>query len=391
MSCSNEQENSIGLLSSKRTLYFRTIWASLNRFIGFTSHENQDIESSYCSSGSGYSRELDSNGSSKSVSIDSISAIGTSSPVLLHTVSSQVASFLSTSCFYPIDVIRTRYMSQDGTIGRQHNGTTYRSLSNALQTVYNAEGRKGLFKGLSVALSGTFFAWGGYMFVYRSLCNWLEATTYFSRSGISMLASGVSTMAASPIFLIKSRMQLEESSVKKQKGSSVFHYRSFRTGIAHILKSEGWKGLWRGGTLQLSLIFPYCLAVPTYDFLKLRVLLYHEAEKQKHLPRKSTPALLPTYSLSPLEIIACSGLTKVFLLLLSHPIMVIRTRIQDHRVVPGPVQYRSLLQSTSLVLKHQGVTGMYRGFTTSLLHSLPRAVLQYFLYEKMLNMLLAIA
>lgn len=296
-----------------------------------------------------------------------LAAIGRKAPVALHTFSSQLASATSTFVFYPFDVLKTRFMSQDGTALRQHNGGMYRSIPRSLKLIYNEEGLRTLFRGCPVAVFGAFASWGIYMSLYRFLCNVTECTTYSSRSGISMVASMVSSCLVCPIFLVKSRMQLEEA----HRSSN---YRTFWSGVRYTAMTSGVRSLWRGLPLQLLLIFPNALSLPTYDALKTLVLRYrwdHHASTE----------------LSLVEVCLCSTITKVGILLLSHPLIMMKVRMQDERALQGAVQYRSAWGTARSVLRTAGVRGMYRGFTTALVHSLPRSLTHYFLYEKTLSLL----
>ncbi|GET91445.1 mitochondrial carrier protein, putative [Leishmania tarentolae] len=297
----------------------------------------------------------------------SLNAIGRHAPASIHMVSSQLASATSTCVFYPFDTLKTRFMAQDGTVVRQHNGRVYSSIRGALTLMYREEGLRTLFRGCSVAVSGSVVAWGVYMYLYRHLCNLTEYTSYVGRSGVSILSSCISSCATCPIFLIKSRMQLEEANRSS-------HYRSFWRGVRYTVQTTGARSLWRGLAPQLFLIFPNALSIPTYDTLKRLVLRHrwHHAEMTE---------------LNLIEIAMCSTVTKVWILVLSHPLLVMKIRMQDERATLGKYQYRSVAQSVSNVLKTQGLQGMYRGFRTALIHSLPRSLLHYCIYEKTLSLL----
>lgn len=360
---------------------------------------------------------------SKGMTSSGLYVISIHSPVVAHTLSVQFASAFSTAAFYPFDVVKTRFMSQDGTATRRHNGITYRSMRESFASMHRAEGLRSLFKGLPVTLVGAVTAWGTYMYMYRSLCNWAESTSFLGRSALSFFASSISSLFTSPIFLIKSRMQLEETLSHSSSlsgvsgGTTVLEdprvYRTFRSGFKHILKTDGVSGLWKGLSLQLMLIFPYFMAYPTYDFFKSILLRYHlhyslvlSSPEERSMESESAPfpfsllsrvytshrvASTPVdphdYSLNLLEIACCSGLTKVVLQIFSHPLIVLRVRIQDQRSMEGAIHYRRVFQSMRTIIRHQGFFGMYRGFAVSLAHILPRGVMQYTLYELMLKYL----
>ncbi|EPY37730.1 solute carrier family 25 (mitochondrial folate transporter), member 32 [Angomonas deanei] len=209
------------------------------------------------------------------------------------------------------------------------------------------------------------------MYVYRVVCNTLEATSYTSRSLVSMGASVLSCLISSPIFLIKSRMQLEETTTGCK-------YRSFYSGFQEVVRSSGYRGLWKGVTLQFLLIIPNALGIPTYDFLKSKILRYRVAQGDT------------LADMTIMEVCLCSTLTKVLLLTLSHPLVLIRTRIQDQRALKGSIRYSSVGQSFSLHSKTPRRTGhVSRFFPCRFLYSLPRALFYYTCYEKTLTVLSA--
>lgn len=297
-----------------------------------------------------------------------LAAIGKKAPVAIHTFSSQTASAISTMAFYPFDLLKTRYMSQDGTVSRQHNGKTYNSISRSLHTIWREEGMRTMFRGCSVAVCGSVTAWGLYMFIYRELCNWTEFSSFLGRSGLSITANLTASLMSSPIFLIKSRMQLEEAT----KSSN---YRTFCGALRHTIETGGVRSLWCGVSLQLMLVFPNALGIPIYDTLKSALLSYRWETKES------------SRNLNIAEVCLCSTVTKVFLLTLSHPLVMMKVRLQDQRSWQGSIHYRSVAQTLVTILKTKGVRGLYRGYSTALVHSLPRSLLHYTIYEKSLNAL----
>ncbi|KAH9578620.1 Mitochondrial substrate/solute carrier [Trypanosoma melophagium] len=292
------------------------------------------------------------------------SRVTQSSPVS-HTISSQLASAASTLIYYPFDTLRIRFMSQDGTVQRQHNGQTYHSIPKALTTIYREEGIRALFRGCHIAVLGAMVSWGVYMYLYRSLCSLSEVSSFIGRAGVSFVASLIATYLSSPIWLIKSRMQIEEATKSK-------NYVTFRGGVRHVLQTTGFRSLWRGVSLQMTLVIPNSLNVPTYDFLKGIVL---------HTRHSYHPV---NGELSVLESSLCSLLTKTLLVFVSHPITVLKVRLQDQRWNVGEVKYRRVPDSVLLILKREGARGMLRGLGSSLLHSLPRTTTYFVLYEKSL-------
>ncbi|KAH8603362.1 putative Mitochondrial carrier protein [Trypanosoma vivax] len=324
----------------------------------------------------GVARQRDS---SASVAADAEDGAGSSGPsTLKHTVSTQLAGAVSTLAFYPFDTLRVRFMSQDGTAQRQHNGQTYRSVGRALALVYREEGLSVLFRGCHVAVLGSVTAWGVYMFTYRSLCDIYNLNNerggtndFFVRTALSSAASCVTAVTCNPVFLLKTRMQIEDASCRRSvsSASSGGNYVSFFGGARHAVRSDGFFSLWRGVSAQILLGLPNALNFPLYESLKQHYLLFSSCDK-----------------LTASEVCLCSIVAKSTVLIFSHPIYVLKVRLQDQRSRCGETQYLSLLQSTALVLRTSGLRGLYRGIVPSFLQAVPRLMLTFVLYEKFIHL-----
>lgn len=316
---------------------------------------------------------------------------------LQHTIASQLGSAASTILLYPVDVVRMRYMSQDGTATRQHNGQTYRNVAKAFRVIYREEGGlRPFFRGCHVSVLGSVCAWGIYMYTYRFLCSsyasllsWRERrlnwdsdemssvrrliwltdtwTNLIQRFGLSMIASCISAIFCNPIWLLKTRMQLEEASARVT--TTERHFATFRHGLTYTVQTSGVRSLWRGVSAQLLLALPNACNLPLYDTIKATVL------------RASGRS-----ELSVVEVSLCSTVAKVSIVLLSQPILVLKTRMQDHRARLGDVQYRGLVQSLQTVYRRDGLLGFYRGTLPSLCQAVPRSVMMFVFYEKFLKL-----
>lgn len=298
-----------------------------------------------------------------------------------HTVASQASAAISTICFFPFDVVRMRFMSQDGTSERGHNGRArYSSTFGSVRTIAREEGVSALFRSCHVAILGVTFSWGVYMSLYRTACASLpQGDTFAQTSVASVFASSVSAFAGSPIWLIKTRMQLEEA--KGNAGASlagkegvVRHYRTFHGGVRHAIRTDGLRSLWRGVSAQMLLGIPHSFMFPIYDWTK-RTLARRGVKTESAPPR----------DLSLAEVCLCSVSSKTVVSLVGHPLAVLKTRLMDHRSRLGDVQYQGLLQSAATVLRREGFKGVFRGVLPGLVHIIPRSVMQFVLYEAFLK------
>ncbi|EAN80379.1 mitochondrial carrier protein, putative [Trypanosoma brucei brucei TREU927] len=291
-----------------------------------------------------------------------------------HILASQLASAVSTTMFYPMDTLRIRYMSQDGTIQRQHNGQTYRSIYRAVGVIWKEEGLRALFRGCHVAVLGAVVAWGVYMFVYRKLCEVYNVSSFASRTGMSVVASVTSALLTTPIWLLKTRMQIECRAM-----GTCGSYSGFFKGFHHMLVTTGVRSLWRGASAQLLLVLPNSLGFPIYDSLKDCInqnIIGISAESCSWVHGRD---------LTVIEACLCSVVAKVFVVTLSQPFTMLKVRLQDQRWNQGEVRYMTIKQSIPLIIRREGVYGFTRGLASSLLYSVPRGVAYYVLYEKSLQ------
>ncbi|KAK7199716.1 mitochondrial carrier protein-like protein [Novymonas esmeraldas] len=316
---------------------------------------------------------------------------------LQHTVASQLGSATSTVLLYPVDVVRMRYMSQDGTRTREHNGQTYRSVGNAFRLIYREEGGlRAFFRGCHVSVLGAVCAWGVYMYCYRVQCAWYEAwqaqrhsaaggaststgaptaseaswaaalQSLVQRFGFSIVASCTSAVVCNPIWLLKTRIQLEEASARTSTAPR--NFRTFRGGLVHTVQSTGVRSLWRGVSAQIVLAVPNAFNLPLYDMIKATIM------RARGTSELSVP-----------EVCVCSTTTKVVIALIGHPVLVVKTRLQDHRARAGEVHYESFVQSVKTVWRRGGVAAFYRGTIPSLCQAVPRSVLTFVFYEQFLK------
>jgi hypothetical protein len=282
---------------------------------------------------------------------------------VLHAVSSQTAGGLSTLAFYPLDVVKVRFMSQDGTAARQHNSVArYTSVPAALRVIVEQEGAAALFRGAPLAVGASAASWGLFMLLYR----WLDPSggTDFGQSCAASACGNVAVaVATNPLWLIKARMQLEEADTRRA-GGAARQYGTLLGGLRHVVATTGGASLWRGTSAQLLVAVPNALNFPVY-----------EAAKRWRL-RASGRAQLSTP-----EVCACSVVAKVTIAVASHPLVLVKVRLQDTRSRTGDVQYASLGRTVLTVLRREGARGMFRGLVPALAQTVPRGLMQFVIYE----------
>ncbi|XP_047086361.1 mitochondrial substrate carrier family protein B-like [Lolium rigidum] len=173
-----------------------------------------------------------------------------------------LSGITAASMTYPLDLVRTR-------LAAQTNTAYYRGISHALFAICRDEGPRGLYKGLGATLLGVGPSIAISFSVYETLrSHWLLERPCDSPVLISLACGSLSGIASStftfPLDLVRRRKQLEGAGGR----ANVYKTGLFGT-FTHIVRTEGYKGLYRG-------ILPeYCKVVPsvglifmTYETLK---------------------------------------------------------------------------------------------------------------------------
>jgi ABC-type multidrug transport system fused ATPase/permease subunit len=284
-----------------------------------------------------------------------------------------------------LEVIKVRFMSQDGSSLRTHNhGQQYKSVWHAFNIMRHEEGWRIFFRGAHVAAVAGGISHGVYMGSYRYLLetNKKQSTsttspfaTLFVAFQCSILANFVVAFVTNPIWFIKTRMQIHDDfSEKTQTTSSKF--RSAVYCLKKTLQNE--KSLtvfWRGTSAQLLLSFPSSLHFPIYEMLRLSLA------QQKSAETNSSKSFL-NFSVS---VVCCNLIAKSFVTILSHPFTLLRTRLQDERARQQHQEqryYNTLRQAILSCYRNEGgLKGFWRGLAPSMLQVVPRSIVHVLLYE----------
>ncbi|CAM6116235.1 unnamed protein product [Calypogeia fissa] len=163
---------------------------------------------------------------------------------------------------YPLDLVRTR-------LAAQTNVMYYRGITHALLRISQEEGLRGLYKGLGATLLGVGPNLAINFCVYETLKSlWLENSPHSSPIAASLACGSVagicSSTATFPIDLVRRRMQLEGA------GGKARVYKSGLVGtFGHIVRTEGWLGLYRGIIPEYYKVIPSVgIVFMTYELIK---------------------------------------------------------------------------------------------------------------------------
>ncbi|CAK9438173.1 uncharacterized protein LODBEIA_P24550 [Lodderomyces beijingensis] len=319
----------------------------------------------------------------------------TTTKTWVHFVAGGVGGTMGAIATCPLDVVKTRLQSDvyhtlyNKTVKSgnpvkqvfQHLGET----GGALREMYVNEGVRSLFKGLGPNLVGVIPARSINFFTYGATKEFLirnfkhgdakkEETWMHLLSGIN--AGFVTSTATNPIWLIKTRLQLDKSGSKLYKNSWDC--------LRHVVKNEGFFSLYRGLSASylggIESTIQWVLYEQMRMFINKRSLQIHGTNPNN----KTTRDHVMEWSARS----GAAGLAKFMASLITYPHEVVRTRLRQAPLAStGKPKYTGLIQCFKLVLKEEGFASMYGGLTPHLLRTVPNSIIMFGTWELVVRLL----
>ncbi|XP_042513092.1 adenine nucleotide transporter BT1, chloroplastic/mitochondrial-like [Macadamia integrifolia] len=163
------------------------------------------------------------------------------------------------------------------------------------------------------------------------------------------IAGAVSRTAVAPLETIRTHLMVGSS------GHSTTEV--FQT----IMKTDGWKGLFRGNFVNVIRVAPS----------KAIELFAYDTVRKNLTPKPGEQPILPI----PASLVA-GAIAGVSSTLCTYPLELIKTRLTIQRGV-----YKNLLDAFLKILREEGPAELYRGLTPSLIGVVPYAASNYFAYD----------
>ncbi|KAJ3032033.1 UNVERIFIED_CONTAM: hypothetical protein HDU68_008066 [Siphonaria sp. JEL0065] len=185
------------------------------------------------------------------------------------------------------------------------------------------------------------------------------------------VAGAVSTGVLHPLDVIKTRFQINESTKR-----GIFGIRGTYNTFNAIRSQDGIKGLYRGlaanlagSTLSWGFYFLW------YDLIKTQMQHYVDSRSSETLQQKSVQNMPASYHL------AASALAGATTCLMTTPFWLIKTRMCADRA-SDPGAYKSLWDGLTRTYQGEGVRGLYKGLSMSLV-GVSHGAVQFMVYEEM--------
>lgn len=283
-------------------------------------------------------------------------------------------------CVAPLDVIKIRLQLQihslsDPLSHPPAGRPIYKGIYGTLKQILRDEGLTALWKG-NIPAEGLYLSYGALQFLtYRTINLALDSDELPyrlnapTRSFISGAFAGtVATTATYPLDLLRTRFAAQGTDKV---------YQGLRYAIREIGADEGPKGFFRGLGAANAQIIPYMgLFFTFYEGLKPII--------------HSVPIPLDWMGSSDgIAGITASIMSKTAV----YPLDTVRKRLQVqgpsrsryvHRNIP---EYESIRGTLRLILKREGLRGMYRGLTVALVKAAPTSAITIWTFERAMGVI----
>ncbi|KAK4674482.1 Pyrimidine nucleotide transporter, mitochondrial [Podospora pseudopauciseta] len=319
-----------------------------------------------------------------------------------HFVAGGVGGMTAATLTAPLDVLKTRlqsdfYQAQLRASRAAHVGPMnplrtavyhFNETASILAAVYKVEGPRALFKGLGPNLVGVVPARAINFFTYgnskRLLAQWFndgkDDSTYIHLSS-AMIAGVVTSTATNPIWMVKTRLQLDKN-LAAEGGIATRQYKNSLDCIKQVLRNEGIYGLYKGMSASYLGVAESTLQWVLYERAKKSL-----ARREERLVISGKERTWWDTTVSWMGNASAAGGAKLIAAILTYPHEVARTRLRQAPMADGRPKYTGLVQCFKLVAKEEGMVGLYGGMTPHLLRTVPSAAIMFGMYEGILRLL----
>uniref|UniRef100_A0A9J8DJT7 Solute carrier family 25 member 36a n=1 Tax=Cyprinus carpio carpio TaxID=630221 RepID=A0A9J8DJT7_CYPCA len=190
---------------------------------------------------------------------------------------------------------------------------------------------------------------------------------------VHMLSAGLAGFTAitatNPIWLIKTRLQLDARN-RGEKRMSAFEC------VRRVYQSDGLRGFYRGMSASYAGISETVIHFVIYESIK-RKLIESKANANMDDEDESVKDASDFVGM-----MLAAATSKTCATSIAYPHEVIRTRLREEGS-----KYRSFFQTLNTVIREEGYRALYRGLTTHLVRQIPNTAIMMCTYELVVYLL----
>ncbi|BFZ21317.1 hypothetical protein BsWGS_24356 [Bradybaena similaris] len=286
---------------------------------------------------------------------------------LEHMAAGVTGGVVSSIALHPLDLIKVRFQVDEGPGNKGTARPHYNGVMHAFRCIVQADGWKGLYRGVTPNVTGAGLSWGLYFFFYNTSKTWMQEGDKTKNLGPGrhlLIASfaGLATLTlTNPIWVSKTRMCLQYSTPGK------VHFVGMWETLGNVYRFEGVRGLYRGFLPGIFGISHGALQFMAYEEMKT---LYNKHRNQPLDTR-----------LSSAEYLTFAALSKMFAAAITYPYQVVRSRLQDqHR------SYSGIMDVLKQIWVKESYRGLFKGLNAYMIHIVPNIMIVFGIYEAVLNL-----
>ncbi|KZF20485.1 mitochondrial carrier [Xylona heveae TC161] len=255
-----------------------------------------------------------------------------------------------------------------------------------LFSIHRIEGWRALFKGLGPNLTGVvparainFYTYGNGKRVISDYFNHGQEAAWVHLCAAAT-AGIVTSTATNPIWLVKTRLQLDKSHAEKSGSHLNRQYKNSLDCTMQVLRKEGIRGLYKGLSASYLGVSESTLQWVLYEQMKMFL-----ARREARMLASGKSKTNWDHAVDWIGKIGAAGSAKFFAAIITYPHEVVRTRLRQAPTENGQLKYTGLIQCFRLIWKEEGLVSMYGGLTPHLLRVVPSAAIMFGMYEVILR------
>ncbi|KAJ8389580.1 hypothetical protein AAFF_G00118170 [Aldrovandia affinis] len=286
----------------------------------------------------------------------------------------------------PLEVVKTRLQSSSVTLYISEvqlstvNGASVARVSpgplHCLKLILEKEGPRSLFRGLGPNLVGVAPSRAIYFAAYSTAKEKLNSVFEPDSTQVHMVSAGLAGFTAitatNPIWLIKTRLQLDARN-RGERRMNAFEC------IRRVYQSDGLRGFYRGMSASYAGISETVIHFVIYESIKRRLM---ESKAAANMASMDDEEESVKDASDFVGLMLAAATSKTCATSIAYPHEVIRTRLREEGT-----KYRSFFQTLSMVIKEEGYRALYRGLTTHLVRQIPNTAIMMSTYELVVYLL----
>jgi len=322
---------------------------------------------------------------------------------------------ISTIALYPLDLIKVRLQVNESSLRANRLTATQ-----TVRAVLRHAGISGLYQGLTPAVVGSSISWGGYFYFYEQFKRILKRTKYPQQTAVTLSTTTTTTTTCTmssmdhfllacaagacmvaltnPIWLIKTRMQLQLTGQQQQQqllpqNNAVTMkqpYRNMMDAARTIVRDEGILSLYKGAIPALLLTSHGGVQFVAYEYLKKH---FHYARAKRIKGTK----VMERFHLS-IGYVTIGAIAKIIASTTTYPLQVVKSRLQQRSgealelTSSGDVKvakkvYIGFINTVQQIWVKEGISGFFKGCITNAVRVAPGAAITFLVYESVLDLL----